>query len=338
MHVLVTGATGFVGFHTVKALLAAGHTVRFGVRNVEKMERLYQPHNIDCSDYSKAPITNKKAVTQALKGCDAVVHTAAMVSMNAADSERMLETNLGGTQNVIEAALESGIERIVHVSSVSVLSQKAGSPITEETPYALPKSGYARSKIAADKYVRGKQAEGAKIAATYPTGIIGPDDPSLSEMMDALAYYLNNTHLITSSGQQCVDVRDIADIHVKLLEAKASGAYVLGGHFLSYPEQHAMLEVVTGKHVRTMRMPGGILRAMGGISDLLRKAIPYDTIFTAEAMYFATKFTPASNQKVEREFNFTFRPAETSYRDSIRFLAATGKVKSGWADNIISDT
>ena len=88
MHVFVTGATGFIGFHTVQALLAAGHTVRLGVRDVGKMKALYEARGIEIDDYAVGEITDKKAIDAALEGCDAVVHTAAMVSLDAAKAGR----------------------------------------------------------------------------------------------------------------------------------------------------------------------------------------------------------------------------------------------------------
>ena len=94
MHVFVTGATGFVGFHTVMALHKAGHSIRFGVRNAEKMKRLYAPYGIDTSDFAIGEITDAEAIQQGLQGCDAVVHTAAVVSMDPNKAEHMMHTNL----------------------------------------------------------------------------------------------------------------------------------------------------------------------------------------------------------------------------------------------------
>ena len=149
MHVLVTGATGFVGFHTVKALLKAGHTVRLGIRSEEKMQAVYNKYGIPCDDFVAARITDVESVRQALKGCDGVVHTAALVSMKASDAQAMMETNLGGTQHVIGLAIEMGIKSIVHVSSVSAFDAFGDGEITETTRYAQTDSGYGASKRAA---------------------------------------------------------------------------------------------------------------------------------------------------------------------------------------------
>ena len=106
MYVFVTGATGFIGFHTVRALLEAGHKVRLGVRNTDKMAALYDPLGIDTSDHVVGGITDEDAINRGLEGCDAVVHTAAMVSLDANKADLVYETNVRGTELVIGGAVE----------------------------------------------------------------------------------------------------------------------------------------------------------------------------------------------------------------------------------------
>ena len=94
MHVMITGGTGFVGYHTALALMEAGHTVSLLVRSVDKMLKLYGD---DCDlTYTRGDITDADKVRQALEGCDAVIHAAAMVSTHAGDAERVYTTNVEG--------------------------------------------------------------------------------------------------------------------------------------------------------------------------------------------------------------------------------------------------
>ena len=154
MHVFVTGATGFVGYHTVLALTRAGHSVRLGIRNAEKMHQLYANSGIHVSNYAIGEITDAVSTERALDDCNAVVHTAAMVSLDPADEERMRHTNLTGTKLVVGGAAERGIRSILHVSSIAALFDPAADSITEQQALASPGYAYAKSKVECDEYVR----------------------------------------------------------------------------------------------------------------------------------------------------------------------------------------
>ena len=91
MRVMITGGTGFIGYHTAMALLQAGHRVRLLVRDKDKLRRLY---GSDITDYVLGDVTDPAAVEKALAGCDAVVHTAALVSIDQKDAERVMATNV----------------------------------------------------------------------------------------------------------------------------------------------------------------------------------------------------------------------------------------------------
>ena len=99
MRVMITGGTGFIGWHTARALLSAGHEVSLLVRSVEKMRSLYADGEI--AHYAVGDITDADSVRAAMEGCDALVHTAALVSTHAGDAERVYATNVQGTRTVI---------------------------------------------------------------------------------------------------------------------------------------------------------------------------------------------------------------------------------------------
>ena len=181
MLVLVTGATGFVGFHTVLALSQAGHNVRLLVRNVEKMNKLYADFDVDTSDVVIGEMTDSAVIDKALEGCDAVIHTAAVVGLEPELEEMMMRTNIRGTELVIGGAVEKGIQSIVHVSSVAALFDAKAVTITEHSPLAPPTTAYAASKKQCDEYVRSLIEKGANIAISYPAAVLGPNDPALSE-------------------------------------------------------------------------------------------------------------------------------------------------------------
>ena len=122
-----------------------------------------------------SPIT--ASVERALDGCTAVVHAAALVSLAERDAARAEAVNVGGTRLVVGGAAERSITA-VHVSSVSVFGT-GHSPITIDSPLAEARGGYTRSKVAAERFVRELQDQGAPVAVVYPSGVLGPDAPDL---------------------------------------------------------------------------------------------------------------------------------------------------------------
>ena len=334
MHVFVTGATGFVGFHTVMALHKAGHSIRFGVRNAEKMKRLYAPYGIDTSDFAIGEITDAEAIQQGLQGCDAVVHTAAVVSMDPNKAEHMMHTNLTGTKLVIGGAVKLGIKSIVYVSSVAAIYDPNADIINEATPLSHPNTAYGKSKQQCEMYVRGLIDAGANIAITYPSAVVGPQDPAMSEGNQSIKIQINIACVNTSSGQQIIDVRDLAAVHVGLLSQSLSGRYVVGGEFLPWRELSATIDRVTQKTTRKLSVAKPLLMLGGILADWLGKLIPHNLPFSREAMMYATQWIYADDSKVSKALDITFRPIDETLRDTIFWLAETKHINPHWADNI----
>jgi dihydroflavonol-4-reductase len=334
MHVLVTGATGFIGFHTVMALRDAGHSVRLGVRNKKKMQELYQPLGVDTSDCAICEITDEAGIKTALQGCDGVVHTAALVSLDKNKADLIYRTNVRGTELVIGNAVEMGLRSIVHVSSSTAYYDPYASVLNESLPLATPNTPYGRSKADSAKYVDKLIAGGARIATSYPTGVIGPDDPGLSEGNEALSIFFNLSFVRTSTGAQFIDVRELASVHVKLLEQQKSGPYLVGGHYLSWDELGKVLDKITGRKLRKLKIPGPVLRLLGSSVDLAARFFPIDTPLTFEGVTYASQWVFVDDRKVREELGITFRPLQQSLTDTISWLADSQHIDSYWSDTI----
>ena len=111
----------------------------------------------------------------------------------APDAEALIEANLGGVQKVLGAALDAGVKRIVHVSTLSALfhvdANARAKPITPDTEPHESEHAYGRSKAMAERWVRERQAEGAPIWTTYPSAVLAPDDPGMTESTNALRIF-----------------------------------------------------------------------------------------------------------------------------------------------------
>lgn len=338
MKIFVTGATGFVGAHTARALLAAGHELRLLARDPEPLRRYFRrfgpvPDDIVTGDMRDAALMDK-----AMRGCDAVFHAAALVSVDPKRAEEIYRNNLAGIDAVLGTACRLGVERILYVSSLSVLFQKGVTRIDEATPLGRPANAYARSKRDCDEHVRRMQADGRPIQMTYPAGIFGPDDPKLSEANHGVTSFVKVVPQ-TSTGLQAIDVRDLADAHRFLLEHPPQGDYeaarfIVGGRYYPWAEFHRLLQDLTGRRIAAPRLPGPVLRAMGGFVDTLRKLVPFETQVSSEAMSYVTEWAEASSARIRDRMGRDFRSGAETFGDTIRWLVAEGHLDARFAGQL----
>ena len=334
MRIMITGGTGFIGYHTARILMDAGHYVRLLVRSEEKMRGLF-PAGVD--DFVVGDVTDPDVVARALDGCDAVVHTAAMVSVDKKDAQLVHDTNVGGTKLVVGGAVARDFERIIHVSSVTALYDPDAAFLNEYSPPGAATNAYGKSKVESEIYVRELQDGGAPIHITYPASVIGPDDPALTEPHQGLMTYLINAVPVLPSGNQWVDVRDIAEAHRQLLERDLSpGRYTLGGHFIAWTKLVDMLSELTGRSIRKIPIPGSLMLGLGRVFDWLNRVRgkPLNVPITHEGMTYATNWVKMDSSKSRAELGLVFRPLEESLADAIRSLVEAGHIEAEQAGKI----
>lgn len=331
MRVMVTGGTGFAGSHTVRAFLAAGHSVRLLVRDPAKVRRVFDPLGIGIpeQDVVVGDIVDEESVARAMAGCDAVFHGAALVEMKRKMAAKVLATNRRGVELVVGGAVKRGLARIVYVSSMSVFFEPGCGPLDLDMPVVEGHTAYAKSKSEAELVVRRMQDEGAPIRVSYPTGIVGPDDPGLSEANQAVYTFLKQTGVNTSSGFQIVDVRDLAALHAKLLELPGGAArYAAAGPMLSWPDTYRVLDDVTGKWIWRFPVPGPLFRALGTVGDWIKHVYDFSFPLSRDAMEFATQWPGTSAERTTRELGIRFRDAHETYADTLRWLYEAGHLKA----------
>lgn len=318
MRVFVTGGTGFIGSHTCHALLKAGHKLKLFVRNKKKAKDLFgsKVRSIAVGD-----IENASDVRKAMRGCDAVIHMAAMVSTSKEDAERVYNTNLAAAENVLGQAVELGCKKIIHVSSVTALYDPSAKVLNHKSPPGTAQNAYGRSKVDCEKYARQLQKEGAPLHITYPASVIGPDDPGLTEPHAGLIANLFGLGLDMPSGNQYVDVRDVATAHAALLTRRVKpGRYMLGGHYVSWKDLYATLERLTGRDLLMLPIPGAAMRMLGRTLDALKPLTHSKSPISYEAMVYATKWVKMDNKQTENDLKLHFRPFEESLIEATRWL------------------
>jgi nucleoside-diphosphate-sugar epimerase len=333
MRVAITGGTGFVGAHTVRAVLDAGHEVRLLVRDPARIEETLGPLRVDADDVVAVPgdMTDAKPVGQLVDGADAVIHAAAVVSLEKARGPEVLAANPDGTRIVVEAALAAGADPVVYVSSTASLFRRGLTLLHTDLPPADLTSAYGRSKALAEAWVRGRQDEGAPVTITYPAGVVGPPaGPAAGEVSAAVATHLRSGMLpVPKATWSIVDARDIAAVHVACLESgQGPRRFMCGGNYMSMKELSAIYRGLTARRMPAVRAPASAFRALGRCNDALGRFVSIDTIFTGEAMDIFTSWCPTDDRVTHEQLGVEWRDPADSLRETIVGLVAAGRVSA----------
>ena len=335
MRVLLTGATGYVGAFTLRALLDAGHEPRLLVRSPDRLAVKAAALGVDPGglDVVIGDMTDESAVGKACAGVDAAIHAAAAVgALNRADAERSLDINVSGTRNVLDATLAAGCDPVVHVSSVVALFSPDIPVVTSDLPPALTaRSPYTRSKALAEQLARDRQDAGEPVVTVYPGGVTGPAaGDSYGEVAEGFMSMLKSGMLVVGEGGITIlDVRDLAAVLVAALEpGKGPRRFMTGGQLTTLPEIGQIIRRLTGRRFPVLPTPGVVFRGLGHVTDVVRRVVPFETVFTAEAMQALTLVRPTDDSAVHDELGVVYRdPAET-IEASLRALHAGGMLKA----------
>ncbi len=326
MRVLVTGGTGFIGSHTARALLESGHDVRLLVRNEEKARRIWAHTLRALDDLVVADITSGPDVAEALRECDGIVHTAAPVALAVSRSEakKVARDNLSAVRKRVDRALDDGLERIVHLSTSALFDTSGLTKADETTSIVEVGDTYAISKSVPERYLRQLQDQGAPFSIVYPPGVIGPNDPGLSEAMVGIQQFLQATVLVTSSGFQPVDVRDLAQVHTALINRDPGlGRFVATGKSLPWDDFAELLDRAAGVRLTPMPLPGRAIRVIG---DMICLFVNLDASISREATRLATQWVELDGSGTERVLGIEFRDSHETLFDTVRWLAAEGHI------------
>lgn len=328
MRVLVTGGTGFVGGWSAKAIADAGHQVRFLVRNPDRLHTSVGQLGVDVSDHAVGDITDRASVLQALKGCDAVLHSAALVATDPSQTAKMLSTNMNGARNVLGGAAELGLDPIIHVSSITALFNPDVETLQADLPVFGGTDGYGRSKAQVEIYARGMQDAGAPVNITYPGMVMGPPvGDQFGEAGEGVSQALQLGAIPgRSAAWTIVDGRDLGALHAALLEpGRGPRRYMAGGHRIPVDQLAKLLTEVGDKTMFAVPVPDTVLRVAGQVLDRLGPFLPFQTPFTEAGMQYYTQMPASDDSPSERDLGVTYRDPRITLADTVEGFRHLGR-------------
>lgn len=322
MTTLVTGATGFVGSALARLLLERGETVRALARprsdrrNVEGL----------ALELAEGDLADRASLERALRGVRTLYHVAADYRLWARRPEELYLHNVEGTRNLMLAALEQGVDRVVYTSSVATLGlNRDGTPADEETPVALADmiGDYKRSKFLAEQVVRELARErGLPVVIVNPSTPIGPRDikptPTGQMVLDAA---LGRMPAYVDTGLNIVHVDDVARGHVLACERGRLGErYVLGGENLALRDILGRIAALTGRRPPKVRLHQNVVMPIAVASEAWARLGGGEPRVTVSGVRMSRKWMFFRSDKARRELGYEFRAAQEALSDAVRWF------------------
>jgi dihydroflavonol-4-reductase len=326
---LVTGVSGFVGSAVARALAAQGWAVRGLVRASSPRANLGDFPG----DLAEGDLRDADAVARAMAGATHLFHVAADYRLWAPDPEEIVRNNQATTRIVMEAALATGIERVVYTSSVATLiPPRDGRPVDETSPAtpAQATGAYKRSKVVAERLVEQMVAtRGLPAVIVQPSTPIGPRDvrptPTGRVIVEALR---GKMPAYVDSGLNLVHVDDVAAGHLLALDKGRIGErYILGGQDVMLGAMLADIAALAGHRPPLMRIPRAPLFPFAWINEQVARIAGGDPFLTLDSLRMAKYRMFFSSAKAERELGYVHRPYREALSDAIGWFDAAGMTR-----------
>ncbi len=323
MKAAITGATGHVGVNLVRILHEQGHSVRALIHKA--------PDGFADLPVGKVvgDVTRPETLAAAFEGVDVVFHAAARISITRADMREVVEINVEGTRNVIEACRRTGVRRLVHFSSIEALDARPlDVPVEEARAFVDGDSGspYAVSKVQGEAEVRRAIAEGMNAVILNPTAVIGPFDLRPSLMGRAfVAFARGRIPMLVDGGFDWVDARDVASAAIAAaVHAPRGGRYIVGGRWASMAELVGLVCGHTKVRPPTLLCPLPIALAWAPVSTALSRMAGGTPLFTSNSLRVLRGNRNVSHARASRDLGYAPRALEETVRDTYAWFRDRG--------------
>jgi dihydroflavonol-4-reductase len=320
---LVTGATGFIGWHVARKLLARGHTVRALVRPTSRVRELEV-------EVVNGDLRDSDSLERAVTGCGLVFHVAADYRLWAKDPSELYRSNVEGTRNLLTAARQAGVERVVYTSTVGCIGIPADRPGSEDVEVHLEQmtGAYKRSKFQAEQVAIEFARSGFPVVIVNPTAPMGDHDFKPTPTGKIVVDYLKGAMpVFVDTGLNLVDVEDTAEGHLLASERGRPGErYILGCENLTLEQILERLAKLSGGKAPRWRIPYPVAFAAGlastGWANLTGREprAPLDAVRMSKTKMFV------SSDKAKRELGFNPGPVDGALKRAVDWFRANGYV------------
>jgi dihydroflavonol-4-reductase len=318
--VLVTGASGFVGWHVARLLRESGYPVRALVRPASRIRELeVEPVTGDLRDPA--------SLARAVAGCALVFHVAADYRLWAKQPRELYESNVEGTRHILEAACSAGVERVVYTSTVGCIGVPPGGMGDESQPVSLEdmSGAYKRSKFLAEQLAL-EFTSRVDLVVVNPTAPVGDHDFKPTPTGKIILDYLRGAMpAFVDTGLNLVDVRDVARGHLLAAERGRRGErYILGAANLTLAEILQRLARLTGGAAPRIRLPLGVALLAGWVSTTLADWTGIPPRVPLDAVRMARKKMFVSHAKAEQELGYAPGPVDDALLRAVEWFRAEG--------------
>jgi dihydroflavonol-4-reductase len=323
--VLVTGASGFIGWHVADILVKAGAQVRALVRPTTK-------RGPEAFEWIEGDLLRRETLDDALRGCRYLFHVAGDYRFWARDPQEIFANNVQGTINVLEAARSAGVENIVYTGTTGILERGSRERLATESRLASPssfKGPYKRSKFEAFREAQKRADAGWPIVTALPTAPIGPHDLKPTPTGMIIVQFLNGRiPMLARTGLNFVDVRQCALGHLlAMVRGERGERYLLGGVNLSLGEFLQQVEPYGRHRAPRLHAPHWLSYATACASEAMASVMPsWKPFVTRESVQMSRGPHFSSNQKAEAELGYQVIPISDAIRDAVNDFAARGLV------------
>ncbi len=321
----VTGGSGFVGAHLVRALLARGAEVRCLVR------RGGVRHNLDGLpvELCEGDLRDRESLVAGITGCTVVYHVAADYRLWVPDPDSMYAANVDGTENVLAVAADCAVERVVYTSTVGALGlHPRGEPSDETAPVSLDDmtGHYKRSKFLAERAADRWAERGLPVVTVNPSAPVGDLDIKPTATGQMIVDFLNGKmRAYVDTGLNLIDVRDVAEGHILAAERGRPGErYILGHRNMTLLEICGALSRITGIPAPRVRLPHWIPLVASAVDSSVSRVTGRRPALAMDAVKLARHKMFFDSGKALRELGLPQTPVEDALRRAVTWFETHG--------------